>query len=60
MGNSHIKMVEELLDERLSISKMREATMSDKFYYKGMLAVLRTMGYEWVIKDGKHKLYGGE
>lgn len=60
MSNNRIKIVEELLDERLSISKMREATMSDKFYYKGMLAVLKAMGYDWVIKDGKHTLYGGE
>jgi len=48
----------EMLDERLNIINMiPESGPADEANYRGMVHMLRALGYDMVIKDGKHVVF---
>ena len=56
-----IKSTEEWLDERCAIANMEinkdNPYSADMQYYKGAIATVEWLGYDWKREDGKHKLF---
>ena len=56
-----IKSTEEWLDERWVIANMEinkdNPYTADMQYYKGAIAAVEWLGYDWKREDGKHKLF---
>ena len=56
-----IKSTEEWLDERWNIANMEinkdNPYSADMQYYKGAIAAVEWLGYDWKREDGKHKLF---
>ena len=56
-----IKSTEEWLDERWVIANMEinkdNPYSADMQYYKGAIATVEWLGYDWKREDGKHKLF---
>lgn len=48
----------EMLDDRLNIIQcIDESGPADEANYRGMVNMLRALGYDMVIKDGKHVVF---
>lgn len=51
-----LKKFEKYIDERKEIVEMN-ISPADKVYYEGMLKAIELLGFDYTIKDGKHKLF---
>ena len=55
--NEYEQRAAELLDDRLQITKMECATPADQAMYNGMIQMLKALGYDTVLNDGKHLVF---
>ncbi len=61
MTKADYMRIEEFLDERYLICGMaKEVRSADETYYRGALAAVEVMGFDWVRNEnGQHRVFKG-
>lgn len=56
ISTEQIENFEMYLDERRELMQM-DITPADKVYYDGLIKSIELLGFDYVIKEDKHKLF---
>lgn len=54
MTQNNLRLLEDYLDERLTITKMSHSTIADQSYYNGLMQATSMLGYYVYVDSTNH------